>query len=138
MNSDQKQKSCIFLYLFFCLCFAVSYMHTQICMYVRSRKNKTVNRYFRFVSGEKITRGILFKSFYPQICLFPFCSGSSAQKVKDTVMKREDLIRNRSLHLSMCWVSLFTAKKHLISKNILCQMKCLRIWNQSRGWALEL
>ena len=68
----------------------------------------------------------------------PFLLESLAQKVKNTAMTLKDLMHNRSCHLLIFWVSLFTVKKHLISRSIWCQMKGLHPQNQSRRWALKL
>ena len=73
----------------------------------------------------------------PFLCV-PFLLESLAQKVKNTAMTLKDLMHNRSCHLLIFWVSLFTVKKHLISRSIWCQMKGLHPQNQSRRWALKL
>lgn len=90
------------------------------------------------ILGKKLLEGFFLNLSICRICMLHFCSGSPAQKVRDAAMNLKDRMHNRSVHLSVYWVSLFTAKKHLISRDILCQMKYLHIWNQSRGWALKL
>lgn len=92
-------------------------VYTYTCRYVGIRIKKAINRYFRFISGEKITLKDFRRERFSKnlsilrIAMLHFCSGSLAQKPRD-------LMHSRAVYLAVCWVSLFAAKKHLMSRSL--------------------